>query len=78
MAERLGIDLNEYGFAEAGDLPPHRDLAARHFRGRRIQRAQGYPRNGDRSQLRGSPGLALLAPARGSLTRQAVYPPERT
>ncbi len=39
MARRLGIDLNEYGFAESPDQPPHRELPPGHLRRWRFWRA---------------------------------------
>ena len=77
LAGRLGIHLNEYGFAESPLYHP----AASSKPGIYIAGSFGEPKDIPDTVIEAScaasQASALLAAARGSLTRQAVYPPER-
>jgi heterodisulfide reductase subunit A-like polyferredoxin len=77
MANRLGIRLNEYGFAENQNFHP----AETSREGIYVAGAFGEPKDIPETVIDASCAAAqassLLAPARGTLTRQAVYPPER-
>ena len=76
-ARRLGIALNEYGFAEA----PHYHPSESSHPGIYVAGAFGEPKDIPETVIEAScaasQASALLAEARGSLTRQAIYPPER-
>ena len=77
LAERLGVQLNRFGFAEQlADAPTH-TTRARHLCRGRVRCAQGHSRDRHRSFVRGGECIALLAPARGTLTRTREYPQER-
>jgi len=77
MAGLLGVDLNEYGFAE----PPIFHPTETSRPGIYVAGAFGEPKDIPETVIEAScaaaSASALLAPARGTLTREAVYPPER-
>jgi heterodisulfide reductase subunit A len=77
MARRLGVNLNEYGFAESPLYHP----AASSQPGIYVAGAFGEPKDIPETVIEAScaaaQASALLAKARGTLTREAVYPPER-
>ncbi|RPI33051.1 MAG: FAD-binding protein [Chloroflexota bacterium] len=77
MAQRLGIDLNEYGFAEAPLYQPTATSKPGIFVAGAFSEPKDIPETVIESSCAASQASALLAQARGSLTRQAVYPPER-
>lgn len=77
MAGRLGVDLNEFGFAEAGHFHPTETSRAGIYVGGAFSEPKDIPETVIEASCAASQASALLAPARGSLTRQAVYPPER-
>ncbi len=76
-ARRLGIDLNEFGFAEAPLYHPTQTTRQGIF----VAGAFGEPKDIPETVIEASCAAAqvsaLLAGSRGTLTRQAVYPPER-
>jgi heterodisulfide reductase subunit A-like polyferredoxin len=76
-ARRLGIDLNEFGFAES----PHYLPTQTNREGIFVAGAFGEPKDIPETVIEAScaaaQASALLAGGRGTLTRQAVYPPER-
>ncbi len=77
MARRLGINLNEFGFAEAPLYHPTQTNREGIF----VAGAFGEPKDIPETVIEASCAAAqvsaLLAGSRGTLTRQAVYPPER-
>jgi heterodisulfide reductase subunit A-like polyferredoxin len=77
MARRLDVNLNEYGFAE----PPLYLPTATSRPGIFVAGAFGEPKDIPETVIEAScaaaQASALLAKARGTLTREAVYPPER-
>jgi heterodisulfide reductase subunit A-like polyferredoxin len=77
MANRLGIDLNTYGFAEAPIFHPTESSRPGIFVAGAFSEPKDIPETVIEASCAASKASALLASARGSLTRQAVYPPER-
>jgi heterodisulfide reductase subunit A-like polyferredoxin len=77
MAHRLGIDLNAYGFAEAAVFHPTESSRPGIFVAGAFGEPKDIPETVIEASCAASKASALLASARGSLTRQAVYPPER-
>jgi heterodisulfide reductase subunit A-like polyferredoxin len=77
MAHKLGIHLNEYGFAESLNFHPTETSRPGIF----VAGAFGEPKDIPETVIEASCAAAqasqLLAPARGSLTREASYPSER-
>jgi heterodisulfide reductase subunit A-like polyferredoxin len=76
-ARRLGVNLNEYGFAEPDIYHPSESSR----NGIYVAGAFGEPKDIPETVIEAScaaaQASALLAGARGSLTCQMVYPPER-
>jgi heterodisulfide reductase subunit A-like polyferredoxin len=77
MAQRLGIDLNEYGFAEPPVFRPTESSRAGIYVAGAFGEPKDIPETVIEASCAAAKASALLASARGSLTRQAVYPPER-
>jgi heterodisulfide reductase subunit A len=77
MARRLGLDLNEYGFAEAPINHPAESSRPGIFVAGAFGEPKDIPETVIEASCAASQASALLAKARGSLTREAVYPPER-
>ena len=77
MARRLGIDLNSYGFAEAPIFHPTESSRPGVYVAGAFGEPKDIPETVIEASCAASKASALLASARGSLTRQAVYPPER-
>jgi heterodisulfide reductase subunit A-like polyferredoxin len=77
MAHRLGIELNAYGFAEAAVFHPTESSRPGIFVAGAFGEPKDIPETVIEASCAASKASALLASARGSLTRQAVYPPER-
>ncbi|MEN6394687.1 MAG: FAD-dependent oxidoreductase, partial [Anaerolineaceae bacterium] len=77
MAERLGIQLNEYGFAEAPLYHPTESNRPGIYIAGAFSEPKDIPETVIEASCAAAQASALLAPARGSLTREAVYPPER-
>ena len=77
MAKRLGLQLNEYGFAE----PEIYHTAESSRQGIYVAGAFAEPKDIPETVIEASCAAAkvsgALAAARGSLTREMVYPPER-
>jgi heterodisulfide reductase subunit A len=77
MARRLGVGLNAYGFVE----PPLYHPTHTSRPGVYVAGAFGEPKDIPETVIEAScaaaKASALLAEARGTLTREAVYPPER-
>ena len=62
QAERMGVVLNRWGFAQTGELAPAGHLAAGRVRGRGLPGAQGHSRHGDAGQRGGRPGDGPAGP----------------
>ena len=77
MAKRLGIDLNEYGFAEAPVFHPGNSSLPGIYVAGAFSEPKDIPETVIEASCAAAQISALLAPARGSQTRQPVYPPER-
>lgn len=77
MAHRLGIELNQYGFAEAPSFHPTESSRPGIFIAGAFSEPKDIPETVIEASCAAAKASALLASARGSLTRQAVYPPER-
>jgi heterodisulfide reductase subunit A-like polyferredoxin len=77
MAERLGIELNEYGFAEAPVFHPGNSSLPGVYIAGAFSEPKDIPETVIEASCAAAQASALLAPARGSLTRLPVYPPER-
>ncbi|MGE5224823.1 MAG: FAD-dependent oxidoreductase, partial [Omnitrophica WOR_2 bacterium] len=77
MAQRLGITLNEYGFAEAAVNHPAESSLPGIFVAGAFSEPKDIPETVIEASCAAAQASSLLAPARGTLTRQAVYPPER-
>jgi heterodisulfide reductase subunit A-like polyferredoxin len=77
MAQRLGIDLNEWGFAESALYHPTETSRRGIFVGGAFGEPKDIPETVIEASCAASKASALLAEARGSLTRQPEYPPER-
>jgi heterodisulfide reductase subunit A2 len=77
MARRLGIELNSYGFAEAPHFRPTETSRPGIYVGGAFGEPKDIPETVIEASCAAAQASALLAEARGSLTREAVYPPER-
>ncbi|MBN1537237.1 MAG: FAD-dependent oxidoreductase [Anaerolineales bacterium] len=77
MAERLGIDLNEYGFAEAPLYHPTESNREGIYIAGAFSEPKDIPETVIEASCAAAQASALLSSARGSLTREMVYPPER-
>jgi heterodisulfide reductase subunit A-like polyferredoxin len=77
MSHRLGLELNEYGFAE----PPHYYPTETSMQGVYVAGAFSEPKDIPETVIEASCAAAkassALSAARGTKTREAVYPPER-
>lgn len=76
-AQRLGIQLNEWGFAEA---PPHHPAHTSRpgiFVAGSFGEPKDIPETVVEASCAAAEASALLAAGRGTLTRQVVFPPER-
>ena len=62
QAERMGVVLNRWGFAQTSELSPAGHLAAGRVRGRGLPGAQGHSRHGDAGQRGGRPGDGPAGP----------------
>jgi len=76
-ARRLGVTLNEYGFAEAPLYHPTESNRPGIYVAGAFGEPKDIPETVIEASCAASQASALLAAARGTLTRQAVYPPER-
>jgi heterodisulfide reductase subunit A-like polyferredoxin len=77
MAKRLGVDLNHYGFAEAPSFHPTESSRPGIFVAGAFSEPKDIPESVIEASCAASKASALLSAARGSLTREAVFPPER-
>ena len=83
LAERLGIAVNEYGFAEPPTLQPARtarpdgSIADGIFVGGAFSEPKDIPETVIEASCAAARASALLADARGTLTEERVWPEER-
>ncbi len=77
MARRLGVDLNEYGFAEPPIFHPTETSKPGIFVAGAFGEPKDIPETVIEASCAAAQASAVLAKARGTLTREAVYPPER-
>jgi heterodisulfide reductase subunit A-like polyferredoxin len=77
MAQRMGIALNQYGFAEAPTFHPTESSRSGIFVAGAFSEPKDIPETVIEASCAASKASALLASARGSLTQEAVFPPER-
>jgi heterodisulfide reductase subunit A-like polyferredoxin len=77
MARRLGIRLNAYGFAEPPPFRPGVTSRPGIYVAGAFAEPKDIPETVIEASCAAAQASALLAEARGTLTRQAVYPPER-
>jgi heterodisulfide reductase subunit A-like polyferredoxin len=77
MAQRLGINLNSYGFAEAPIFHPAESSRPGIFVAGAFSEPKDIPETVIEASCAAAHASGLLASARGSLTRQPVYPIER-
>jgi heterodisulfide reductase subunit A-like polyferredoxin len=77
MAGLLGVDLNEYGFAEPPIFHPTETNRPGIFVAGAFGEPKDIPETVIEASCAAASASALLAQARGTLTREAVYPPER-
>jgi heterodisulfide reductase subunit A-like polyferredoxin len=77
MAQKLGVELNEYGFAESPLYHPAESNKPGIFVAGAFGEPKDIPETVIEASCAASMASASLASARGTLTRQMVYPPER-
>ena len=76
-AERLGVALNEFGFAESPAFHPTDTSRPGVFVAGAFAEPKDIPETVIEASCAAAQASALLAEARGTLTREPVYPPER-
>jgi heterodisulfide reductase subunit A-like polyferredoxin len=77
LAQRLGIQLNSFGFSEAPIFHPSETNREGIYVAGGFSEPKDIPETVIEASCAASQASALLAEARGSLTRQPVYPAER-
>jgi heterodisulfide reductase subunit A-like polyferredoxin len=77
MARRLGVDLNAYGFAESPLFHPTETSRTGVYVAGAFAEPKDIPETVIEASCAAAQASALLANARGTLTREAVFPPER-
>ena len=77
QAERLGVVLNRWGFAQTRELAPLDSSRPGVFVAGAFQEPKDIPDTVMQASAAAGRAMALLAPARGSRTRTKTYPPER-
>ncbi|MDH7484732.1 MAG: FAD-dependent oxidoreductase [Anaerolineae bacterium] len=77
MAHRLGIELNDYGFAEPELFTPGRTSRPGIFVAGAFAEPKDIPETVIEASCAAAQASALLAPARHTLTRMPEYPVER-
>ncbi|MCJ7625996.1 MAG: FAD-dependent oxidoreductase, partial [Anaerolineaceae bacterium] len=77
MARRLGIDLNEFGFAEVHPFHPTESSIEGVFVAGTFCEPKDIPETMIEASCASAKASGILASARGTMTRTAVYPPER-
>ena len=77
MAERLGVKLNEFGFADVAPHAPGRTSRPGVFVAGAFAEPKDIPESVIEASCAAAQVSALLGEARGTLTRVPEYPPER-
>ncbi len=77
QAQRMGVVLNRWGFAQTGELSPLDTTRPGVFVGGAFQEPKDIPDTVMQASAAAARAMALLAPARGSRVRVKTYPPER-
>ncbi len=77
QAERMGVVLNRWGFAQTSELCPLDTSRPGVFVGGAFQEPKDIPDTVMQASAAAGRAMALLAPARGTRVRTKVYPPER-
>ena len=77
QAGRLGVTLNQWGFAQTNDLSPLDTSRPGIFVGGAFQEPKDIPDTVTQSSAAAARAMALLAQARGTRVRTKTYPPER-
>ncbi|MBL7065716.1 MAG: FAD-dependent oxidoreductase [Anaerolineae bacterium] len=77
LAERLGVGLNEYGFAESPSFGPAQTTRAGIFVAGPFSEPKDIPETVVEASCAAAQASALLANARGTLTEERVWPEER-
>ncbi|MBN1485545.1 MAG: FAD-dependent oxidoreductase [Chloroflexia bacterium] len=76
LAQRLGVDLNRYGFAQGDEFTPVETTRPGVFVAGAFRSPKDIPETVVEASAAASAAARLLAPARGTLTRTKTYPPE--
>jgi len=77
QAERLGVALNKWGFADTAELCPLEASRPGVYVGGAFQEPKDIPDTVMQASAAAAKAMALLASARGTQVRQKQYPPER-
>jgi heterodisulfide reductase subunit A-like polyferredoxin len=77
LARRLGVEVNEFGFAESPSHRPGETSRAGIFVAGGFSEPKDIPETVVEASCAAARASALLAPARGTLTEERTYPPER-
>jgi heterodisulfide reductase subunit A-like polyferredoxin len=77
MAERIGVELNEFGFARTAKGRPGETMRPGVFVAGAFAEPKDIPESVIEASCAAAQVSALLAPARGTETRVPEYPPER-
>jgi heterodisulfide reductase subunit A len=77
QAERMGVLLNRWGFAQTTELNPLDTSRPGVFVGGAFQEPKDIPDTVMQASAAAARAMTLLAPARGSRVRVKTYPPER-
>jgi len=77
LALRLGLDVNEYGFVDTIGSEPTRTIRDGIYAAGAFIEPKDIPESVIEASCAAAQISALLAEARGTLTRTPVYPPER-
>ena len=77
QAERMGVVLNRWGFAQTSELCPLDTSRPGVFVGGAFQEPKDIPDTVMQASAAAARAMALLAPARGTRVRTKTYPPQR-
>jgi len=77
MADKLGVELNEFGFASTSKYSPTRSSHPGVFVAGAFAEPKDIPESVIEASCAAAQVSALLKPARGTLTRLPEYPPEK-